>query len=82
MELLTDNQGVVPLIGYNYTAKNYARMIKAIVTNYILILSFDLSSPYVVYCSYPIVKFIMMMRSRWNTQIFQRNICISDPAFS
>ena len=77
------SQGVVPLIGYNYSARNYRRMKKAISTTFILSLSVAFICAVLLFtCAQPIVRaFIDDQRTVEYGQVFQRIICITGPAF-
>lgn len=78
------SQGVIPLIGYNYSSKNYERMKKAILT--IFIISFSVAvfcSTLLFTCAQPIVRaFIDDVITVGYGQIFQRIICITGPCIS
>jgi len=78
------SQGVVPLIGYNYSSKNYKRMKKAILTTFTLSLSVAFIGAVLLFtCAYPIVKaFIDDELTVEYGQIFQRIICITGPCIS
>lgn len=72
------SQGVVPLVGYNYSARNYARMKKAILTTLTLSLSVAVVCTLLLFtCAQPIVKaFIDDALTVEYGQVFQRIICI------
>lgn len=78
------SQGVVPLIGYNYSSGNFGRMKKTIKTS--LFLSFGVaiaSSVLLFICAHPIVKsFINDAATVEYGQRFQRIICITGPCIS
>jgi multidrug efflux pump len=78
------SQGVIPLIGYNYSSKNYERMKKAILTTFALSLSIALVCTVLLFtCAYPIVRaFIDDALTVEYGQIFQRIICITGPCIS
>ena len=78
------SQGVVPLIGYNYSAKNYRRMKKAILTTFTLSLSVALVCAVLLFtCAQPIVRaFIDDEMTVEYGQVFQRIICITGPCIS
>ena len=78
------SQGVVPLIGYNYSARNYRRMKKAISTTFILSLSVAFICAVLLFtCAQPIVRaFIDDQRTVEYGQVFQRIICITGPCIS
>jgi len=78
------SQGVVPLIGYNYSSKNYERMKKAILTTFTLSLSIALICTVLLFtCAGPIVRaFIDDALTVEYGQVFQRIICITGPCIS
>lgn len=78
------SQGVVPLIGYNYSAKNYKRMKKAIVTTFTLSLSAAFVFTFLLFtCARPLVKaFIDDELTVEYGRTFQRIICMTGPCIS
>jgi len=78
------SQGVVPLIGYNYSSKNYERMKKAILATFTLSLSIAFVCAVLLFtCARPIVKaFIDDPLTVEYGQVFQRIICITGPCIS
>ena len=78
------SQGVLPLIGYNYSSKNYERMKKAVVTTFTLSLSIAFFCAALLFtCARPIVKaFIDDALTVEYGQVFQRIICITGPCIS
>ena len=78
------SQGALPLIGYNYSAKNYPRMLSAIKTT--LLYSFvvtSISAVLLFTCAAPIVQaFIDDAETIQYGQLFQRIICITGPLVS
>lgn len=78
------SQGVVPLIGYNYAAKNYTRMKKAIKTTFFMALSVTTLCAVLLFtCAQPIVRaFIDDAKTVEYGKLFQRIICITGPCIS
>lgn len=78
------SQGVLPLIGYNYSAKNYHRMMSAIKTTFLYSLGISVLSTLVLFiCAAPIVHaFIDDALTVQYGQTFQRIICITGPCIS
>lgn len=78
------SQGVVPLIGYNYSSKNYRRMKKAILITFILSISVASACAVLLFtCARPIVgAFIDNVLTVEYGQVFQRIICITGPCIS
>jgi multidrug efflux pump len=78
------SQGVVPLIGYNFSSGNFSRMRKAIKTTLMLSLSVTIASAIFLFvCAHPIVKsFINDAATVGYGQRFQRIICITGPCIS
>jgi putative MATE family efflux protein len=77
-------QGVLPLIGYNFAAKNYTRMRAAIKTAflYALIVS-SIGAIYLFTCAVPVIKFFIDdAETVAYGQHFLRIICITCPAIS
>lgn len=78
------SQGVVPLIGYNYSSGNLPRMKKAIKTT--LVLSFGVAvfnTLLLFVCAHPIVRsFIDNAATVEYGQRFQRIICITGPCIA
>ena len=78
------SQGALPLIGYNYSAKNYQRMLSAIKTTllYSFVVTF-ISAVLLFTCAAPIVHaFIADSETVRYGQLFQRSICITGPLVS
>lgn len=78
------SQGALPLIGYNYSAKNYQRMLSAIKTTllYSFVVTF-ISAVLLFTCAAPIVHaFIADSETVRYGQLFQRIICITGPLVS
>lgn len=75
------SQGVLPLIGYNYSAKNFKRMRAAIKITLILCLSVTICSAILLFtCAGPIVKsFINDAETVSYGRLFQRIMCITGP---
>lgn len=78
------SQGVVPLIGYNYTAKNFTRMKKAIKVTFIMAFSVTaLCSVLLFTCAQPMVRaFIDDAETVLYGRSFQRIICITGPCIA
>jgi len=78
------SQGVIPLIGYNYAAKNYKRMMAGIRTTLLLSLSIAvLGTVFLLTCARPIVRaFIDDPLTVGYGEKFQRIICTTGPCFS
>lgn len=78
------SQGVVPLIGYNFSSGNFPRMKKAIKTTFMLSLGVAFASAVLLFtCAHPIVKsFIDDATTVEYGQRFQRIICITGPCIS
>lgn len=78
------SQGVLPLIGYNYSAHHYKRMKAALKVDFLL--SFAVASIGTVFlftCAGPIVRaFIDDAETVRYGQLFQRIICITGPCIS
>lgn len=78
------SQGVLPLIGYNYAARNYQRMRDAIKTTFVLSLIVAcVGTVFLFTCAGPIVRaFIEDAETVRYGQMFQRIICITGPCIS
>jgi putative MATE family efflux protein len=78
------SQGVLPLIGYNYSAKNYRRMMSAVKTTFLFSLTVALAgTAFLLSCAQPIVRaFIDDPLTVEYGQRFQRIICITGPCIS
>lgn len=78
------SQGVLPLIGYNYAARNYQRMRAAIKTTFVLSLMVaGVGTVLLFTCARPIVRaFIVDAETVRYGQMFQRIICITGPCIS
>ncbi len=78
------SQGVLPLIGYNYSAKNYKRMMESIKTTFIYSMFISVAGTiFLLTCAGPLVKaFIDDPLTVQYGQLFQRIICISTPCVS
>lgn len=78
------SQGVLPLIGYNYSAKNYKRMMESIKTTfkYSLFVA-TAGTVFLITCAGPLVRaFIDDPLTVQYGQLFQRIICITTPCVS
>jgi len=77
-------QGVLPLIGYNYAAKNYVRMRSAIKTAFIYSLTVAALGTVLLFtCAVPVVKFFINDADTVAYgQHFLKIICITCPAIS
>ncbi|MDE7261015.1 MAG: hypothetical protein K2N78_02975, partial [Oscillospiraceae bacterium] len=75
------SQGVLPLIGYNYSAKNFKRMKEAIRVTLILCLTVTCTAAVLLFtCAGPIVRaFIDDAETVRYGSVFQRIICITGP---
>lgn len=75
------SQGVLPLIGYNYSAKNFKRMQEAIRVTLILCLTITCAAALLLFtCAGPIVRaFINDAETVRYGSVFQRIICITGP---
>lgn len=78
------SQGVLPLIGYNYSAKNYSRMMESIKTTFKYSLAIATAGTvFLITCAGPLVKaFINDPLTVQYGQLFQRIICITTPCVS
>ena len=78
------SQGVLPLIGYNYSAKNYRRMKAAIRTDFLFSLAVAVIGTFFLFtCAGPVVRaFIDDAETVRYGQLFQRIICITGPCIS
>lgn len=78
------SQGVLPLIGYNYSSKNYKRMMSAVKTTFLFSLMVALAgTTFLLTCAQPIVRaFIDDPLTVEYGQRFQRIICITGPCIS
>ena len=78
------SQGVLPLIGYNYSAKNYRRMMDSVKTTFRYSMMFALTATaFLLTCAGPLVKaFIDDPLTVQYGQLFQRIICITTPCVS
>ncbi len=75
------SQGVIPLIGYNYSSRNFKRMMSAVKTTfaYSLIVAV-LGTVFLLTCAAPVVKaFISDPLTVEYGSLFQRIICITGP---
>lgn len=77
-------QGVLPLIGYNYAAHNYARMRAAIKTAFAYSLAVALAGAVLLFtCAVPVVRFFIDDgETIAYGQYFLKIICITCPAIS
>ncbi len=75
------SQGVIPLIGFNYSAKNYDRMKSAIKVTLLLSLSITTAGSVLLFtCAGPLVRaFIDDALTIQYGSLFQRIICITGP---
>lgn len=78
------SQGVLPLIGYNYSAKNYRRMMSAVKVTFAVSLAIAVAGMvFLLTCAGPIVKaFIDDPLTVEYGQRFQRIICLTGPCIS
>lgn len=78
------SQGVLPLIGYNYSAKNYRRMMSAVKVTFAASLTIAVAGMvFLLTCAGPIVKaFIDDPLTVEYGQRFQRIICLTGPCIS
>lgn len=78
------SQGVLPLIGYNYSAKNYKRMMDSVKTTFKYSMCVALAATlFLLTCAGPLVKaFIDDPLTVQYGQLFQRIICITTPCVS
>ncbi|MBR4036466.1 MAG: MATE family efflux transporter [Oscillospiraceae bacterium] len=78
------SQGVLPLIGYNYSAKNYKRMMESIKTTFRYSLMVATAGTiFLITCAGPLVRaFINDPLTVQYGQLFQRIICITTPCVS
>lgn len=78
------SQGVLPLIGYNYSSKNFKRMMSAVKTTFIYSLTLALiSTLFLLTCAGPIVRaFIDDPLTIEYGSLFQRIICVTCPCVS
>ena len=78
------SQGVLPLIAYNYSARNYKRMKAALKTDFLIGLGVALVSTFFLFtCAGSIVRvFINDAETVRYGQLFQRIICITGPCIS
>lgn len=78
------SQGVLPLIGYNYSAKNYPRMMQAVKTAFLYSLIVALiGTVFLLTCAGPIVgAFIEDETTIQYGKVFQKIICITTPCVS
>ena len=75
------SQGVLPLIGYNYSAKNYKRMNSVITFTFILSLSFEiLATIFLFIFASPIIRLFIedSVTVAYGT-VFQKIICLGGP---
>lgn len=78
------SQGVLPLIGYNYSAHNYKRMKAALKVDFLFSFAAALiGTVFLFTCAEPIVRaFIDDAETVRYGQMFQRIICITGPCIS
>ena len=78
------SQGVLPLVGYNYSARNYKRMRAALKVDFLLSLVVSLLGMlFLLTCAGPIVRvFINDEQTVHYGQMFQRIICLTGPCIS
>ena len=78
------SQGVLPLVGYNYSARNFPRMKAAIRVDFLLSFAVALvSTVFLFTCAASIVRaFIDDAETVRYGQLFQRIICITGPCIS
>jgi len=77
-------QGVLPLVSYNYSAKNYARMTESIKKTFLLSVSVALFFAVLLFsCAGPVVRlFIDDELTVYYGRMFQRIIALSGPGIS
>ncbi len=75
------SQGVIPLVGYNYSAKNFRRMKDAIKVTLLISLAVTTAGAVLLYtCANPLVRvFINDAATVRYGSMFQRIICITGP---
>jgi len=78
------SQGVLPLIGYNYSAKNYRRMMDSVKTTFKYSMCVALAATaFLLTCAGPLVRaFIDDPLTVQYGQLFQRIICVTTPCVS
>ena len=78
------SQGVIPLIGYNYSSKNFKRMMSAVKTTFAYSLIVAVAgTAFLLLCASPVVKaFINDPLTVQYGSTFQRIICITGPCIS
>lgn len=78
------SQGVVPLVGYNYSAKNFKRMKKTIKVTFAMSIGIALVGAILLFtCAGPIVRaFIDDSLTVQYGRLFQRVMCITGPCIS
>jgi len=78
------SQGVLPLIGYNYAAKNFKRMMQAVRTTFVYSMVISVTGMILLLtCAGPIVRaFIDDQKTVEYGQYFQKVICITGPCIS
>lgn len=78
------SQGVLPLIAYNYSARNYRRMKAALKVDFLLSFAVALVGTVLLFtCAGPIVRaFIDDAETIYYGQRFQKIICITGPCIS
>ena len=78
------SQGVLPLIGYNYSAKNYKRMMDSVKATFRYSMAFAITATvFLLTCAGPLVKaFIDDPLTVQYGQLFQRIICVTTPCVS
>ena len=78
------SQGVLPLIAYNYSARNYKRMKSALKADFLISFTIALISTILLFtCAGPIVRaFINDEETVRYGQLFQKIICITGPCIS
>ena len=75
------SQGVIPLIGYNYSAKKYKRMMSAIKTTFVLSVSIAIASTIFLFTGADIIvkAFIDDSQTVQYGCLFQHIICVTGP---
>ena len=78
------SQGVLPLIAYNYSSRNYKRMKSALKVDFLISFTIALISTMLLFtCAGPIVRaFINDAETVRYGQLFQKIICITGPCIS
>ncbi|MBO4901565.1 MAG: MATE family efflux transporter [Lachnospiraceae bacterium] len=75
------SQGVIPLIGYNYSSKNYKRMMSAVKTTVVISIAIAVVSTAFLLTQAPMIvrAFINDQKTVVYGSLFQRIICVTGP---